>query len=337
MATASQQNPVYTVYIIAAGTGVKYDVTPALVALDRSERKKQIAQSVTIQLRNVLVEDTWLSGLINVRDRVYVYANDGSRHEEVFRGYVWTRTYKSSSTNWELKLKCYDNLIYMQESEESLFFASGKSTKYICGYICDKWGIKLEYSYESITHSKQALRGHLSDIFTADILDLVKTRTGKKYVIQSIEDVMHIKTVGSNSTVYQFLSGKNAIQTTSECTMDDMVTKVVIVGKADDDDRRPVEATVSGETDKYGTLQKIVNRDENTSLADAKKEAQEIIDESGSPTWEDELTAPDIPWIRVGDMIYVHTGDIKGYRIVTGISRSIDSKSNKMILTLERV
>ena len=331
---ASQLNPIYTVYVVSGN--VKYNVTPALVALDMSSKKKQMAQSAIIQLMNVKVADSWLTSLLKVRDRVFIYANDGTRNEEVFRGYIWTRSYKSSLTVWDFQLKCYTNLIYFQESEESAFYASGKRTKDVCQSLCDKWGIKLQYSYESITHSKLVLRGKLSDIFTEDILNLVKERTGKKYVILSEKDTVCIKPVGSNSTIYHFRSGKDTIQAYSECTMDGMVTKVVIVGKADDDEREPIEATVSGKTSEYGTLQKIIDRNENTSLADAKKEAQSIIDEDGSPKCEDEIKTIDVPWVQLGDKVYVDAGDIKGYRIVTGIDRSIDNKHKGMTLTLEK-
>lgn len=331
---ASQLNPIYTVFVVSGD--VKYNVTPALSGINMSSQKKQMAQSVVLQLMNVKAGSKWLNDILNVRDRVFVYANDGTREDEVFRGFIWTRSYKSSVSNRDIQLKCYTNLIYFQESEESAFYASGKSTKDVCQSICDKWGVKLDYSYDSITHAKLVLRGKLSDIFTEDILNMVKERTGKKYVILSEKDTVCIKPVGSNSTIYHLKSGQDTTQTYSECTMDGMVTKVVIVGKADDDEREPIEATVSGETSQYGTLQKIIDRSENTTLADAKTEAQSIIDENGSPKYEDEIKTIDIPWIQLGDKVYIEAGDIKGDRIVTGIDRSIDNKHKEMTLTLEQ-
>lgn len=333
MATATTAKPEYTVYVVAGGT--KYNITPAIESIDISDQQKQIAKCVTIQLMNTKVGDKWLTGLLGVRNRVYVYANDGKKDDEVFRGYVWNRAYKSSMTDRTLQLKCYDNLIYFQESDHSAYFSSGKSTKDVCASLCNDWGVKLEYTYESITHAKLPLRGNLSDIFTADILDLVKNRTGKKYVILSEKDVVQIKPVGANTTIYHFTADQNAIQTQSVCTMDGMITKVIILGKEDSDDRKPVEATVSGDTDNYGTIQKTINRADGTSLADAKKEAQSTIDENGAPKWEYELHATDIPWIRKGDKVYVKAGDMSGYYIVTGINRSISGKQRKMILDLE--
>lgn len=332
---ASVKNPIYTVYIVSGGT--KYNVSPAVIALDFSDQKKQLAQSVVVDLMNVRADGKLLSGILKVRDRVFIYANDGDRNEEVFRGYVWTRAYGSGLKDREIRLKCYDNLIYQQESEDAAYFSAGKSSKDVISSLCSKWGIQLEYSYESITHSKLALRGNLADIFTDDVLDLVKDRTGKKYVIRSEKDVMRVLPHGANSTVYSFKAGENAISTTSECTMDGMITKVVILGKADDNDRQAVEATVSGQTSEYGTLQKIINRSENTALADAKKEANSILKEDGSPKWEFEVRAPDIPWIRKGDKVLVNAGDIvNSYLIAVSVDRTITATKKEMTLTLEK-
>lgn len=332
---ATQQNPVYTVYIISGDT--KYNVTNAVIAQDRAEPKGQIAQRVTLTLANVKVGDTWLSSLLKARNRVFIYANDGTKEDEVFRGYLWTRSRIDSLSENEVRYICYDNLIYFQESEDSLYFSSGKSTKDVVSSICDKWGIKLQYSYESITHSKLPLRGHLSDIFTSDILDLVKKRNKTKYVILSEKDTMVVKPAGSNPNIYHFVSGKNVVRTASGWTMEGVITKVVITGKSDSNDREPIEATVNGKTDEYGTLQKVQNRSENTSLADAKIEAKNTIDENGEPKWEYELTAPDIPWIRKGDKIYVSAGEVEGFRIVTEVDRTIDSRLREMTLTMEDV
>lgn len=332
---ATQQKPEYSVYIVSGST--KYNVTQAVMSQDISEPAWQIAQRVNLQIANVKVGDTWLSNIIKARDRVFIHANDGTKEDEVFRGYLWSRLRTDSLSEKELNYVCYDNLIYFQESEESLYFSSGKSTKDIVSSICSKWGIKLQYAYESITHTKMPLRGALSDIFMSDILDLVKKRTKKKYVIRSEKDTMVVQTVGSNSTIYHFIAGKNISRTVSGWTMDGVITQVVITGKADGNDREPIEATVSGKTNEYGTLQKIQRRSENTSLADAKIEAKYTVDEYGEPKWEYEITAPDVPWIHKGDKVYVSAGENVGYRIVTEINRIIDNKSREMKLTLEDV
>lgn len=333
--TATTAKPKYTVYVVSGNT--KYNLSPAVISLDRQESENQIAQSVTLQISNQKVGGSWLSTLLKPRSRVYIYANDGGGEKEVFRGFLWVKLSQFSTDERDVKYKCYDNLIYFQESEDSLYFSSGKKTKDIVSSICSKWGIKLKYSYNSITHSKLPLHGCLSDIFISDILDPVRKKTGKKFVILSDQDTMHVKPVGSNTTIYHFIAGKNITKTASEWTMEGVITKVVIVGKADKNDREPVQATVKGNTSEYGTLQKVIKRSENTSLSDAKLEAQHTIDENGKPKWEYTITAPDIPWIRKGDKIYVSAGDITGYKIITEIDRTVDIKTCEMTITAKDV
>lgn len=331
---ASLQRPIYTVYVVSGNK--KYNVTPAIISLSRHDPEGQIAQRVKLELKDVKADGAWLSAIFNPRDRVYVYADDGSQNKEVFRGFLWNRNSTSTLHAHDLSYTAYDNLIYFQESQDSLYFSSGKRTKDVMTEICDDWGIKLVYSYDSITHDKLPLKGYLSDIFTADILDLVKKRTKKKYVILSDQDKMYVKPTGDNTTIYQFLGGKNVTSTSVGWSMDGVITKVVIVGKADDDDREPIEATVSGNTSKYGTLQKIQDKNDNTSLADAKLEAKNTIDENGSPKWEYEITAPDIPWIRKGDKVYVDAGNIKNrYLIVLSVDRTMKNNKSEMALSLE--
>lgn len=332
---ATAENPIYTVYIVNGTT--KYNVTPALDKIDRSDPEKQMAQFVTLSLANVKVGSKLLSNILQVRDRVYVYADDGSKNDEVFRGYIWTNGAGEALEDEIFKMKCYDNLIYFQESEEYEYISAGKSTKTVTKTLTDKWGVKLEYSYESITHEKMVLRGYLSDILTADILDIVKDKTGKKYVVRSEKDVVHVKTAGSNTTIYTIKAGKNLVSVSSEETMDGMITKVVILGKADDDDRSSIEATVKGDTAKYGTLQKIINRDDSTSLADAKKEANTKIKEDGKPKRSYEISTTDIPWIRKGDKIKVEAGTINKYLIAVGIERDISNKKKTITISAEDV
>ena len=331
---ASASNPIYSVYVVSDGT--KYNLTPALISLDISETTQQIARCATVSITNVMVGGKWLTGIIGVRDRIFIYANDGSGNKEVFRGIIWRRDYKSSLMDRELTFKCYDNLIFLQESEVSEFFESGQGTKAVVSSIASKWGLKLSYEYESITHAKLVLRGSLSDVLTSDILDQVKDRSGKDYVILSDQDTMCIRGVGQNKTVYRFTRGNNAISTTSKITMEGMITQVVILGKADKEDRKPVQATIVDNNDVYGTLQKIIDRGSETTLEEAEAEARNILKERSVPTKEYEIVAPDVPWIRKGDKVYTNAGDLANlYMIVTEVNRSISSRGKKMTLTLK--
>ena len=114
-----------------------------------------------------------------------------------------------------------------------------------------------------------------------------------------------------------------------------VVTKVVITGKAGDDGRQPVEATLTKNTGKYGTLQKMLSRSENTELSKVKEEADTILKENGAPKTYHAVRAPDIPWVRKGDKVKIKTDGLSGNFIVLSVDRNSSAKNKTMTLELE--
>lgn len=329
---ASLDNPVYSAAVVTE-TGKRIVLTKIITALNRDESKGELAQKVSLTIANVKHEGSYLSALIKERNRIFIYANTGSKAEEVFRGFIWTKS-EVSGLQKELKLVCYDNLIYFQSSEDSVYFSSGKTTKAICKELCENWGVKLNYEYKSITHPKMPLSGTLSDIFLTDLLDEVKKKTGDKYVMRSIKDVIHISPIASNKTIYSLAAKQNAIQCSSEVSMAGMVTRVIITGKEDEDERKPIETTKSRNTEKYGTLQKVMTSSDADSLAEAKEEAETLLKEKSVPERTYTVEAVDIPWVRKGDRVNLAAGGLKGSFTVASVSRTGFAKT--MALTLEK-
>lgn len=331
----SKENPEYSV-VLTTLEQEQFEITPIIVSLELSHQKEQLAQSATINLMNINYKGRWTNTIFQVRQRVFIYANDGERHEEVFRGFVWSVDYTSSTQDRELVLKCYDNLIYLQESEESAFFTAGWASKDVITNLFNRWGVKAKYNYTGITHGKLALRGALSDLILSDVLEEVRKQTGTKYAVVMEKETVVIRTAGDNADYYSIVSASNAIHTKTGSTMDGMTTKVVILGKTDDAGKSAIEATVTGNTALYGTLQKLQDKSEDTTLSDAKKEAQAVIDEQGKPTQSYELKCSDIPWVRRGDRIFISVGGIyMRMLLIVGIDRQISDGSKDMTLTME--
>lgn len=326
-------NPTYTAYIVSGSK--KYNITPAIISIERIDAEGQIAQRVNLQLRNVMVEDSMLSSILQPVNRLFVYADDGTKNDEVFRGFLWDRTYKASIREQTLKVTAYDHLIYLQESEDTFYFSNGKTTEEIVSSICAQWGIKLDYSYQNIVNGKMPLTGSLYDILTADVLDETKIRTGYHYSVISEKDTMLVRTAGSNEVTYKFEGKNNVSSATSSWTMEGVVTQIVLIGKAGDDEREKVEMVESRNVEKYGTLQKISRKDQDTNIWDAHAELRVSLMENSDPKHEYEITGPDIPWIRKGDGVYVYAGDINEKKlIVTAVNRSCDTKNANMTLTM---
>lgn len=330
---ASITNPIYTAVIISRD-GIRFNVDKVKTDLYLSQTEKSLAHQANITLYNAEANGGHLSGQIRNRDRLYVYANTGDGPKEKFRGFIWRKEY-SSATEKELKLTAYDNLIYLLQSEDNFYFPAGKATNTVITDICSKWGVNFVYEYENISHSiLRYTKKSVADCII-ETLEEVKKKTGKKYVIYSENDTIHIGHVGKNKTIYQFYSQKNVIDTKSVLTLDGVVTKVVITGNEDKDGNPPVLSTVEGDTATFGTLQRIITKDKETSMEDATKEANELLSEKGKEIEELSIRAVDVPWVCKGDEVYLSAGDLVGYFIVIAIEH--DALSKIMSMDVERV
>ena len=330
----TKESPKYTVIIIDGDT--TYYINPMLISIELSENENEMAQKAVLTVDNIQINNVWSTSIFHVRQRVFIYADDGVNKDEVFRGYIWETGYTSSNTTRDFVLTCYDDLVFLIKSEDYVYMSSGKETKDIFEKIGEDWGVKFTYNYESITHEKLALKGSLANILMDDLLDKVRDNTGKKYVIRMEKDTVNVITVGENKTIYQILSQANACETHTEETMDGMITKVVIFGKQGEDERAPIEATVEGNIDKYGTIQKVFSKNESSSLEDAKKEAEKLVYLHKYPFFNYEIIAPDIPWVRKGDVIFINAGGIyQKYLIIKSVTRTISNKEGaRMVLQL---
>lgn len=335
---ASMTNPVYTANLIASN-GQKYRLKKITTDLITAHENSDIAERVTITVANVKVGKKQLHSLIKLRDKIYVYANTGSGAKEVFRGIVWERQFDRTSDVKEIKLICYDKLIYLMNSKDNLFVKKGKTTKDAVTELAKKWGLKIRYSYRSISNKKIVYRSETIADILVSLLNKAKKETGVGYVIRFEKNVLVIEPTGSNKTVYKIENGDNALSVSYNETMDGMITKVKIV-KAETKKKKDSEeetgryitvANVKGNTKKYGTLQEILEKNKDDKMSKVKKEAQNMIKKDGTPKKDISVTAIDNPWIKKGHKVYINTDYLKNYYIVKGIEHD----ANNHTMTLE--
>lgn len=329
---ASKVYPIYTVLAIGAD-GTKYELPYATTDLYIDEPKGGLATKVNLSFRNAAAGDKKLKDVLSLNMRIKVTANDGETKKEVFSGYLWTINY-NNSVEKTIRCTAFDHLIFLQNSKDCIYFSCGKNTSAICSTICDRWGIKLSYSYQSIRHPKLPLNNQLISDMLIEVLDAAKKQCGKKYTIRSEGDVMKIFTSGSNTTYYKFEKQKGIISGKSEISMDGLVTKVAIAGTADDCDRQAIEATVTGKTSQYGTLQDIITMDTDTTLCEAKQEANEILKEKGTPIPTYTRILPDVPWVHKGDRIKIVDDELNAECVVLSVTH--DAKEKTMEVEVEK-
>lgn len=331
--TASAAYPIYTAEVVASD-GTKYELKHATLNLSLEEKAGELAEKVTISLANVKVGDKLLSSLLALKMRLFVYANDGSKNKEVFRGIIWDKS-SSIGTEKEMKIVAYTNLIYLQKSKDCMYFTAGKYTDAIIKAICTKWGIEVSYDFDTIKHPKMPLNNKYIADMIIEPLNAVKKQKGTKYKIRSEQDKMQIRKVGTNTEIYTFQKNGNILSTKSEETLDGIVTRVAIYGNEDDDERRAIAATVDGDTAKYGTLQDVILMSGNTTLSEAKTEAKEILAEKGKPKPKHSVNLPDVPWVHKGDCIYIYALDLSGLFLVNSVTH--EAKTKTMSVEVENV
>lgn len=300
-----------------------YNVSNVVTGLTLSQNEEEMAQSVTLTIPNLKDSYQYLYNNISVRDSLYLYCNTGGENHEIFRGIIWDKDYSSDITK-DLTLTAYDRLIYLQNTKDNFFFSKGKSTESIVKSICKHWGVKVKFQYQSIKHKRIILREETVADSILQILDEVKKKTGKKYVISCEKGVLFIRKRGYNSTIYSINRKENALSQNTRVTMDGMITKVAVYREQESEsgqEKPPKKVTVvKGNTKKYGTLQEIIIRDsEDKKSKEAKKEANEILKESGKPFYDRTVEAVDHPYIRKGHKIKSNAGALEGYYIVKGI------------------
>lgn len=308
--------------------GTELDLTPAVTRLSWQDPAEEVAQRATIQLAQVKTDKGFLNHLLPLCTMIQIVANEAER----FRGIIWEWEYESSSSR-DITLTCYDHFIYAQNSKTFAYFPAGKSTKDIVGAICSDAGVSLSYKWDSATHDKTVYRGNYIADQILDTLDKAKKRIGGDPVATFEQGTLTIQKAAYNTAIYHFKATDSAMSTSERMTMDGLVTKVAIYGAEDEDDRRQVEAVVAGKTE-YGTLQDVVLMTSSSTLAEAKKEAQTILQESGSPKRTINAEVPDVPEIRKGWKIRMDAGSLIGYFIVKGVTH--DATTRSMSLELKR-
>ncbi len=313
-------------------TGAVYDLDRALLSLSWEEQEGQLAQRAALKLANCKMESGYLMQLVKINCIIKISANCGSGSQLLFQGTIWEWDYKSAQ-NKELTITAYDPMIRLQQSKDFKYFSAGMSTTAILNNICGDWGVPLSYKWsKQITHEKKVFNCDAVSDMIIKLLDEVKQQTSSQYVALYKDGGLVISDYGTNSDVYQF-NTDNSISTSDKLTINNLVTRVKIIGKADNEGRSSVDAVIDGNLE-YGVLQEVVRRDSNKKIGEANAEAQAILKERGKPEESIMLNSADLPFLRRGDAVGVAAGNLVGTFYVIGVSHNATSK--QMTMTLRR-
>lgn len=309
----------------------QYNIKEFVENLGWEENDGELAVRISFTAKNDKTSAGLISSLAKPGCLVGIFASHGSTDEEVARGYItdWKPTLSGNKDKFDVI--CYDELYNLQESQELIYYSSGIGTKSAITKIFDDWQIPMDkYEGPDVTHGKLAYKTEMLSDVLLDILDDAKKKGGGSAMIRAAKGKVSVIEWGSNTTVYHF-EADNTKQVSHKKSTSGMITRVKIIGQEDDDGRSSVEAVVNGLT-KFGVRQKIYIRGKDDSVSDAQSAAQEIIDEKGRVKEDITVQAPDIPFIRKGDLVHMTVGTLKDYYYVKGIRHDADSGSMTMDL-----
>nr|UVY33152.1 MAG: Prophage endopeptidase tail [Bacteriophage sp.]UWG81110.1 MAG: Prophage endopeptidase tail [Bacteriophage sp.] len=309
----------------------QYNIKEFVENLGWEENDGELAVRISFTAKNDKTSAGLISSLAKPGCLVGIFASHGSTDEEVARGYItdWKPTLSGNKDKFDVI--CYDELYNLQESQELIYYSSGIGTKSAITKIFDDWQIPMDkYEGPDVTHGKLAYKTEMLSDVLLDILDDAKKKGGGSAMIRAAKGKVSVIEWGSNTTVYHF-EADNTKQVSHKKSTSGMITRVKIIGQEDDDGRSSVEAVVNGLT-KFGVRQKIYIRGKDDSVSDAQSAAQEIIDEKGQVKEDITVQAPDIPFIRKGDLVHMTVGTLKDYYYVKGIRHDADSGSMTMDL-----
>jgi len=308
------------------GKNRQKDITDFITDLGWEENENEIAVRISFSSKNDRTPKGRLSSLVKPGCLVGVFATAGRKEKEVARGYVeeWNPVTQNSGDTF--RCTCYDALYRLQKSQDNKYYAKGTGTESIITGILRQWKIPIKkYNGPNVKHGKLKY----SNAYVSDILLKVLNNAHKKgagrYVVRMEKGYANIVKKGGNEDVYVF-KANIAKSVSTKISTTGLVTRVIVVGKADKGGKAKVQATLNGMTE-YGVRQKIYTRNTDESLADAKTSAQEILDEDGKIRREITVRSPDVPFIRKGDLVYIMAGVKDAYYFVKSIRHDCGSSS----------
>jgi hypothetical protein len=233
-------------------------------------------------------------------------------------GIVWTKN-PSRRGREQLSLTIYDRAIYLAKSEDEYLFDAGQTATGIIRTITGDWNIPSDTIAETgVTLAKQVFRSQTLYNMLARTLRETAAKGGNLYRLRMSAENLELVQIGANKTVWMLESGTNLQDVSCQQSLDGVVTQVKVLGNAEEEGRSPVMAVVKRDTEKYGTIQKVVQNAKITNAGEAHKAGQQQL-AGVEETYT--ATAIDINTLRAGDRVSLDGTEL----IVTSIRHRLGS------------
>lgn len=232
-------------------------------------------------------------------------------------GVVW-ECYSSFRGQKHLNVGVYDKTIYLSRSEDEYLFPAGQTATQRLKKYAGDWNIALApgLADTKIPLAKAVYRVQsVYSMIRADLVDTVK-KGGEMYRPRMTPKGLELYRIGGNSTIWALETEQNLEEINQRRSLEGAITQVKVLGNAPEDKRSPVLALVKGETEKLGTLQKVLIDSKITSAGQAKTAGQKLL--AGI---QETVTVRglDINTIRAGDKVSLNGWEL----LVTSVKHEL--------------
>jgi hypothetical protein len=226
-------------------------------------------------------------------------------------GLIWECSSVNGGTK-HLTLTIYDQTIYLAKSEDERLMPAGQTASQRLKQYAKEWNIRVGSVPDTGIPLARNIKRSQS-IFSMIQEDLKETadKGGALFRPRMTPNGLELVRLGGNATVWEL---ETLEEVTQNRTLEGAVTQVKVLGSQSDDAKlSPVLALVKGETDKYGTLQKVIQDCKIETVEQAKKAAKNAL-LGMQETFA--VTAPDINTIRAGDKVRLNGLDLLATNVV---------------------
>lgn len=311
--------------IVITPAGQRLHLAESVRGLGWEENPGELAVRLQAEAANSRLESGWLHQLVSLGAQVQLLADWGAGWAEIFRGTVFGWSYSTAPLGW-LRITAYDPLIYLSRSKDDRFYPAGTTARTIIADVAAAWGIPLGVvEGPDVALAKQVFRQMTVAEMITSALEEARQRGGGRWVVRSSAGKIDIIRTGQNSPVYHLGAADVVQEVQDERSIEDLVTRVLIIGTENAGGRRPVVARNDGRTE-FGVLQEILAEEQFDSPAAAKAAAKQVIADRGQPRVRRRIVAPDLPFLRRGDRVHIAAGTLNGYYLVAGVQHDADAR-----------
>lgn len=274
----------------------QYDITDLNEGVTLSESIDGIAYTANIRLASTGELEKLRPDVMNTIE-VIEPNFETKKDETIFSGIVWD-IIDSRQKRGMYTLVGKERTIYLEESEDEYLLPAGQTATQRIKRYCNDWGIPIGSIANTGTALSKAVyrQQPILDMMLSDIKETAQ-KGGRLYKLR-MQGKLDLVEIGSNKTIWELQSVTE--EKSKKRTMSGAVTQVKVLGKAEDDKRSPIIGIYKKDTDKYGTLQKIVSDDKVKSASQGKAKARSMFMGASETV---NIRGIDINTIRAGDKV----------------------------------